>query len=180
MASIGFDELLRAAGNSLGDAQAGLMAQVEAPPTTMAIAEAKLEMKLTVDNARAGALQVAPVSAADARAGAINPAALSSVTMRFVAFGNDVPGHVGGSGVDASTVPDRQPPATGPKGSLTRDQALKALRERADVSRLIQAGNPPRIDAVRVESADGSATWIARARDGQGRIVAVAPFPAKD
>lgn len=178
MASMGLEELLRAAGNSLGDAQGQLLTNVDAPPTTMAIAEATLEMKLTVDSARAGALQVAPISAADARAGTINSAALSSVTMRFVAFGSDAPGQVGVSGSGGATEPTRDPPK--PKTPLTRDQALAALRERADVDRLVKAGNPPRIDVVRVEAATGGATWVARARNAQGRVVAVAPYPAKD
>jgi hypothetical protein len=179
MASLGLDALLQAAGASLGDAQGQLMTGINAPPTVMAIAEATLEMKLTVDSAQAGVLRVAPVSAADARTGAIDVGALSSVTMRFVAFGNDVPGQIGtatpapSGGSTTGTPPDRPV-----KTPLSREDAIAALRARADIARRVAAGERIKFDAVPTGTGEGSA-WIVTARRADGDAVAAAQFAAK-
>lgn len=175
MATVDLNALLHAAGASLGDAQGQLLTGVDAPPTVMAIAEATLDMKVTIDGTARGALQVVPVSAADARAGAINTGALSSVTMRFVAFGNDLPGQI----VAATTVPPPvRSPGTGTAGPRSRGDAISALQARADIARRIAAGERLKFDAIQT-GASTDAAWIVTARAASGAPIAAASFAAK-
>ncbi|MGI4879960.1 MAG: hypothetical protein ACRYG4_21000 [Janthinobacterium lividum] len=177
MAAVDLNALLQAAGASLGDAQGQLLTGVNAPPTMMAIAEATLDMKVTIDGAARGALQVVPVSAADARTGAINVGALSSVSMRFVAFGNDVPGQIASAPAAPAGDPPVRTPGTG-TAALTRDAALRAFQARPDIARRIAAGERLKFDAIQAGVA-GDAAWIVTARAASGAPIAVASFAAK-
>lgn len=182
MADLSLEELLRAAGASLGDAQGGLLTGIDAAPTTMAIAEATLEMKLTIDSIKGGVLQVAPVTGADARTGAINTAALSSVTMRFVPFGNDVGGQIATpkSGPAAPATPGASVPPRTTRTPVTRDDAETLLRERPDIAKRIAAGEPIRFEAIELDGGATAKSFVVTARDAQGGSIAAAMFAAKD
>lgn len=178
MADLSLDDLMRAAGSSLGLAQDGLLTGIAAAPTAMAIAEATLEMKVTIDAVKGEALQVSPVSGADARAGAINTAALSSVTMRFVPFGNDVPSPIGPTKATPPATGGTVPPRT-TRTPVSRADAEATLRLRPDIARRLAAGETVKVETVRVDAPAGAA-WIVTARDARGGAVAAAQFAAKD
>lgn len=183
MSDLNLEELMRAAGASLGDAQGRLLTGVDAPPTTMAIAEATLDMKVTIDGAKGGSLQVAPVSAADARNAAINPAALSSVTMRFVAFGNDLPSQTATPRNPAPTggaTPGDSPTAPPPtRRPIDRGAAELALRARPDIAARLNAGEDIKFASVAV-GGDDDKRFIVTARAATGGSIAAAVFVAKD
>jgi hypothetical protein len=79
---------LEAAGRSLADAQGALAGEVADIPSAVAISEAELEVKATVDRTE-GTVVLQPVTSQDAREGAITPGMLSTVRIRYVAVTED-------------------------------------------------------------------------------------------
>lgn len=172
MAPINLDALMRAAGASLGDAQVGLIGNAPQAPTRMAIAEATLDMMVTVEGTKGEALQVAAVNAALARTGTVNAEALSRVTMRFVAMSDP-------QGVAAPAQPaasPTKPPSGGtsptqppPRRPLTRAEMQAEMLKLTDVSPLLAAGKEVRLDFTAI-SAERT---LVRALSEQGEVVAV-------
>jgi hypothetical protein len=80
---------LEAAGRSLADAQQDLAGEVAQVPTVVAIAEAELEVKATLERVGAGGVALQPVSSGDARQADISPGLLSTVTVRYVMAAED-------------------------------------------------------------------------------------------
>jgi hypothetical protein len=159
VAGVSLTDLMKAAGGSLGLAQTTLTEGVAQPPTAMALSEATLEMKVGVDNVSDGSVQLSPVSSEAARSGAINVAALSTVTMRFMAFSAEPIGNI--------ATPTT--PTEGTKGGgISREDAIKALSERADIKRLEPVVGKLKFVADFVPSRNA---WLVSALDSEGRTV---------
>jgi hypothetical protein len=159
VAGVSLTDLMKAAGGSLGLAQSTLTEGVAQPPTAMALSEATLEMKVAVDSVKGGSVLLSPVSSEDARTGALNVAALSTVTMRFMAFSAEPVGNIA-----------TPTPATDvPKGAgLSREEAIKRLSERADIKRLEPVVGPLTFVADFVASRE---SWLVSALDADGQTV---------
>ncbi|WP_353216170.1 hypothetical protein [Sandarakinorhabdus sp.] len=192
MPTINLDELLRAAGSSLGDAQSQLLGGMPLAPTRMAISEATVDMMVTVEGAKGSVLQVAAVNAVQASAGSINPQALSRVTMRFVAMAetagiNMAPaappaappttqppkadGPTGGSTGPSTRPGDIRPPVTGlvPRKPLTRGQMQAEMHGLPDIAPLLAAGRDVKLDFTPI----GTDRTMARAVSSTGDVLAV-------
>jgi hypothetical protein len=167
MPAINLDALMRAAGASLGDAQVGLIGNAPHAPTRMAIAEATMDMMVTVEGTKGEALQVAAVNAALARTGTVNAEALSRVTMRFVAMSDPL-----GAAAPALTPTPTPPPSGGtapPRRPLTRAEMQTQMLKLPDVAPVLAAGKEVQLDFT-VISADRT---LVRALSDQGEILAV-------
>ncbi|MFZ4382742.1 MAG: hypothetical protein ACOYO0_12345 [Sandarakinorhabdus sp.] len=188
MPTINLDELLRAAGSSLGDAQSQLLGGMPLAPTRMAISEATVDMMVTVEGAKGSMLQVASVNAVQASAGSINPQALSRVTMRFVAMAEPAginmaaaappaaqppksDGPTGGSTGPSTRPGDIRPPVTGfvPRKPLTRAQMQAEMHGLPDIAPLLAAGRDVKLDFTPI----GTDRTMARAVSSTGDVLAV-------
>jgi hypothetical protein len=166
VAGLSLNDLMQAAGASLGDAQTKLTEGIAQPPTKMALSDATLELKVAVDGVQGGALRITPVSPDDARSGAINVGALSTVTMRFVAFS-----------ADAVPVPAPDTPR-GPTGEklLTEKEAIKAVADRTDIKAIARALGPFTFDALFVAA---KTVWLVSVKGRSGEVVRDVAVPAK-
>jgi hypothetical protein len=136
---------LEAAGRSLADAQGALSGEVVDVPTAVAISEAELEVKATVDRSAAGVI-LQPVSTAAALKGGITPGVLSTLRIRYVAVTEDT---VAAPSRDAGTV-------------------IGEVQKREDVAALDRILGGLRFEAVFVPT---SRRWLVTARDPEDRLV---------
>jgi len=139
---------LEAAGRSLADAQGALAGEVVDIPTAVAISEAELEVKATVDRGPAG-LVVEPVSTEAVLRGGITPGMLSTLRIRYVAVTEDT--------LTAPSRPVRAP-----------DTVIGEVRKREDVIALDTILGGLRYEAVFVPV---TGRWLVTARDPEERLV---------
>ena len=132
-----------AAGRSLGEAQGALVGAADVP-TSMAISEAQLEVKATVDGGDEG-LTIRPVGTELLSKGAIDPGLVSTFTLRFV------------------PVAATEAPAT--RAGI---EVIDEVRTREDVQRLAKIVGELRFEAQFVPSAR---RWVVTAVDPAGRTV---------
>lgn len=140
---------LEAAGRSLAEAQgelAGLAADV---PTTVAIAEAELELKAAVARRADGTVVLETISTGDMRAGGITPGLLSTVRIQYVAVGT------------AATLGAEAP-------RRTPEDVVGDVKGRDDVGRLDRILGGLVYEAQFVP---GPKRWLVTARDADARIV---------
>lgn len=140
---------LEAAGRSLADAQVTLSGELIDIPPAVAISEAELEVKATLDPT-AGRVSVQPVTSRDARERSIAPELLSTIRIRYVAVAEDT----GGTGTDRPT--------------RTAEEAIEQVRRRDDVAVLDEILGGLSYDAVFVAAPK---RWLITATDPQDRVV---------
>jgi hypothetical protein len=141
---------LEAAGRSLADAQGGLAGKGLGIPGAVAIAEAELEIKATVEGAATGELALQPVSGKDIREADISPGVLSTVRIRYVAVADDT-----------LVAPAEEP-------SRTADTVIGEVRRRKDVAAIAKILGGLEFDAAFVPA---TKRWLVTARDQQARVV---------
>ncbi len=140
---------LEAAGRSLADAQGALAGELVDVPTAVAISEAELEVKATVDRGPAG-LVVEPVSTEAALKGGITPGMLSTLRIRYVAVAEDT-----------LTAPSQRP-------VRAPDSVIGEVRRREDVVALDTILGGLTFDASFVSA---TKRWLVTARDAKDRVV---------
>ena len=140
---------LEAAGRSLAEAQGALAGEVADVPSAVAISEAELEVKATVDRAD-GAVVLQPVTSQDARQGAITPGMLSTVRIRYVAVTEDT-----------LVAPSEQP-------TRTAEIVIKDVSAREDVVTLDKILGGLSYEAVFVPT---TKRGLVTARDPEQRLV---------
>ena len=170
-------ELMASIGASLGTAQGQLTEGTALPTTRFAMSEATLELKVAVDQG-SGKIRVATIGADAISKGAIDAAALSTVTMRFVAFGADQ------VRVAPRPEPERNPagpetpaePAapTKPPRSLSKEEAIKVLAERPDIKAALSRDQAIKFEAALQRSRQ---SWLVTALDAAGRMVGQGEVP---
>ena len=140
---------LEAAGRSLAEAQGALAGDVADIPAAVAISEAELEVKATMEGAQ-GAVRLQPVTSEDARQGAITPGMLSTVRIRYVAVTEDT-----------LVAPSEQP---------TRSAAtvIEEVSAREDVAVLDKILGGLTYEAVFVPTTQ---RWLVTAKDPEERLV---------
>ena len=131
-----------AAGRSLGEAQGALAGGTDVP-TTVAISEAQLEVKVIVDRREAG-LDIQPVGSDVLAKGKVDPGLVSTVTLRFVP-------------VAAAEAP----------AAKSGSQVIDEVRKRPDVQRVEKIVGELRYEAQFVPGR----RWVVVARDAEGRVV---------
>lgn len=141
---------LEAAGRSLADAQSELAGKGLGIPGTVAIAEAELEIKATVEAAATGELALQPVSGKDVREADISPGLLSTVRIRYVAVADDT-----------LVAPAEEP-------SRTADTVIGEVRRRKDVAAIAKILGGLEFDAAFIPA---TKRWLVTARDQQDRVV---------
>ena len=168
-------ELMASIGASLGTAQGQLTAGTAIPTTRFAMSEATLELKVAVDQS-SGKVRVATIGSDILSKGAIDAAALSTVTMRFVAFGAD----------QVRAVPQPEPaepatpatPATEPKPKpakpITKEEAIKVLAERPDIKAALSKNEAVKFEVALQRSRQ---SWLVTALDAAGRMVGQGEVP---
>lgn len=139
-----------AAGRSLADAQGGLPGEISQIPSVVAIAEAELEVKATIERTATGGVALQPVSSSDARQADISPGLLSTVRVRYVTTTEDT--LVG--------------PADGP--TRTADKVIEEVRRREDVKVLGTILGGLTFDATFVPP---TKRWLVTAKDPEDRLV---------
>ncbi len=142
-------QFLEAAGRSLADAQGGLAGEVVDIPTAVAISEAELEVKATLDR-RDGSVILQPITGDAARQGGISPGVVSTVRIRYVAVAEDT-----------LVAPSERP-------SQTPEKVVVEVRSREDVARLDKILGGLRYEAVFVPT---TKRWVVTARDPEDRPV---------
>jgi hypothetical protein len=140
---------LEAAGRSLADAQGALSGELVDVPTAVAISEAELEVKATVDRG-AGGVVLEPVSTETALKGGITPGVLSTLRIRYVAVTED------------TVSPPSQRPTRDP-GSV-----IGEVQKREDVAALDKILGGLQFQAVFVPA---TKRWLVTARDPEDRLV---------
>jgi hypothetical protein len=140
---------LEAAGRSLADAQGALAGEVADIPSAVAISEAELEVKATVDRS-GGTVVLQPVTSQDARQGAITPGMLSTVRIRYVAVTEDT-----------LAAPSVQP-------ALTAEIVIAEVSKRNDIVTLDKILGGLAYEAVFVPA---TSRWLVTARDPEQRLV---------
>jgi hypothetical protein len=140
---------VEAAGRSLADAQSALTGELVDLPTAVAISEAELEVKATVDRSSTGVV-LQPVSTATVLKGGITPGVLSTLKIRYVAVAED-------------TV---APPSLRP--SRDAGSVIGEVQKREDVVALDQILGGLRFEAVFVPTRK---RWLVTARDPEDRLV---------
>jgi hypothetical protein len=140
---------LEAAGRSLADAQGTLTGDLVDLPTAVAISEAELEVKATVDRSSAGVV-LQPVSTAAVLKGGITPGVLSTLKIRYVAVAED------------TVAPPSQRP------SRDAGSVIGEVQKREDVVALDQILGGLRFEAVFVPARQ---RWLVTARDPEDRLV---------
>jgi hypothetical protein len=131
-----------AAGRSLGEAQGALAGETDVP-TTVAISEAQLEVKVVVDK-RDDGLDLQPVGTEVLAKGKIDPGLVSTVTLRFV------------------PVATTEAPAI-----RSGAEVIDEVRKRPDVQRVAKIVGELDFEAQFVPGR----RWLVVARDADGRIV---------
>ena len=139
---------LEAAGRSLVEAQAALKGEIVDIPTAVAISEAELELKATVDRTAGGDVVLQPVTSQDARQGAITPGMLSTIRIRYVAVAEE------------AVAPSRP--------TRTPDKVIDEVRGRSDVAALDKILGGLTFQAVFVPTTQ---RWLVTATDAQERLV---------
>jgi hypothetical protein len=140
---------LEAAGRSLADAQGALSGELVDLPTAVAISEAELEVKATVDRTAAGVV-LQPVSTAAVLKGGITPGVLSTLRIRYVALTED------------TVAPPSQRP------SQDGATVIGVVQKREDVVALDKILGGLRFEAVFVPL---TRRWLVTARDPEDRLV---------
>ena len=140
---------LEAAGRSLADAQGALAGELVDIPSAVAISEAELEVKATVDRS-AGVVVLQPITSQDARQGAITPGMLSTVRIRYVAVSEDT-----------LAAPSQQP-------TRPPDKVIDDVRTREDVVALDKILGGLTYEAVFVPATQ---RWLVTASDSEARLV---------
>jgi hypothetical protein len=140
---------LEAAGRSLADAQGALAGEVADVPAAVAISEAELEVKATVDRSD-GAVVLQPVTSQDARQGAITPGMLSTMRIRYVAVTEDT-----------LVAPSEQP-------TRSAETVIKEVSAREDVVALDKILGGLTYEAVFVP---GTQRWLVTAKDPEQHLV---------
>lgn len=167
-------ELMASIGASLGTAQGHLTQGTAIPTTRFAMSEATLELKVAVDQT-GGKVRVATIGADVLTKNAINPAALSTVTMRFVAFGADEVRAVAEPDPEPEPAKDPAEPAKPkPARPITKEEAIAALAERPDIKAALS-----RDEAIKFEVAlqRSRQSWLVTALDQAGRMVGQGEVP---
>lgn len=141
---------LAAAGRSLADAQGALAGADPEIPTSVAISDAELEVKATVERGPGGAIALQPISSRELLTGRVTAAALSTVRIRYVAVAED-------TFAAPSQRPRRSP-----------DDVIQAVKGRDDVVALDKIFGGLEFAAVFVAPAG---SWIVTATDAAGRRV---------
>ena len=149
-AAPGLGGFLEAAGRSLADAQGALAGEQLDVPSSIAIAEAELEVKATVERSAGGALALRTISSADLTKGGIAPGLVSTVRIRYVAVADD-----------ALAAPSERPART--PGAVIDD-----VRKRADVASLDRILGGLSFEATFVPKTE---RWLVTARDAESRVV---------
>lgn len=141
---------LEAAGRSLADAQGALAGEIVDVPTAVAISEAELEVKATVDRTPGGGILLQPITSQEARQGAVKPELLSTVRIRYVAVTEDT--------------------VAGPSGRPTRRprQVIDEVRGRDDVAALDKILGGLTYDALFIPT---TRHWLVTAKDPDERPV---------
>lgn len=140
---------LEEAGRSLAEAQGSLSGTVPDMPSAMAISDAELELKATVERASGGAIALKPVSGQDVIAGKLHAEALSTVRIRYVAV------------VDDASAPSQRP-------TRTAEDVVGVVKARDDIAALDRIFGGLQFDAVFVAP---TASWMVTATDPNGRRV---------
>lgn len=140
---------LEAAGRSLADAQGALSGELVDLPTAVAISEAELEVKATVDRSAAGVV-LQPISTAAMLKGGITPGVLSTLRIRYVAVTED------------TVAPPSQRP------SRDAGSVIGEVQKRDDVVALDEILGGLRFEAVFVPA---RRRWLVTARDPEARLV---------
>lgn len=141
-------QFLEAAGRSLSGAQGALTAR-SGLDTTLAIADAELEVKTTIQSTPEG-FTMAPVTSADARQGALVAAALSTVKVRFVALA------------------DQAPATPAVKPQLTADQVRDQVASQPDLVGLRDVFGQVQVQPVFVPE---SQRWLVTVTEPAGRVL---------
>jgi len=141
---------LEAAGRSLADAQGALAGEVVDVPTAVAISEAELEVRATLQRGAEGAIALQPISSADVAKGGIEPGLLSTVRIRYVAVAEDT-----------VVAPSARP-------VKTADDVIAEVKGRPDVAKLDEILGGLTFDTVFVPV---SRRWLVTAKDPQDRLV---------
>jgi hypothetical protein len=142
-------QFLETAGRSLADAQGALAGEVVDIPTAVAISEAELEVKATLDR-KDGSVILQPVTGDAARQGGISPGVVSTVRIRYVAVAEDT-----------LAAPSERP-------SQTPEKVVDEVRSREDVARLDKILGGLTYEAVFVSA---TKRWVVTARDQENRPV---------
>ena len=142
-------QFLETAGRSLADAQGALAGEVVDIPTAVAISEAELEVKATLDR-KDGSVILQPVTGDAARQGGISPGVVSTVRIRYVAVAEDT-----------LAAPSERP-------SQTPEKVVDEVRSREDVARLDKIMGGLTYEAVFVPS---TKRWVVTATDQENRPV---------
>ncbi len=164
------EELMASIGASLGAAQGQLTAGSAIPTTRFAMSEATLELKVAVDHS-GGKIRVATIAGDAVSKGAIDAATLSTVTMRFVAFGADQAATASkpAAAAQSEATAEQPPPASAqPVKPLTREEAIKALADRPDI-KAAAAKSGKLVFDVALQRARQS--WLVTAMDAAGKMV---------
>jgi hypothetical protein len=140
---------LEAAGRSLADAQGALAGDVADIPAAVAISEAELEVKATMEGAQ-GSVVLQPVTSQDARQGAITPGMLSTVRIRYVAVTEDT-----------LVAPSERP-------TRSAETVIKEVSAREDVAVLDKILGGLTYEAVFVP---GTQRWLVTAKDPEQHLV---------
>jgi len=149
---------LEAAGRSLADAQGGLPGEISQIPTVVAIAEAELEVKATIERMAAGGVALQPVSSGDARQGDISPGLLSTVRIRYV------------------TAPEDTLVAPADRPTRTADKVIEEVKRREDVNVLSTILGGLTFEATFVPP---TKRWLVTAKDPEDRLVREIVVPDK-
>jgi hypothetical protein len=143
-------QFLETAGRSLADAQGALAGEVVDTPTAVAISEAELEVKATLDRKEDGSVILQPVTGDAARQGGISPGVVSTVRIRYVAVAEDT-----------LAAPSERP-------IQTPEKVVDEVRSREDVARLDKILGGLTYEAVFVPA---TKRWVVTARDQEDRPV---------
>lgn len=177
-------DLMALIGASLGTAQGRLTEGTAMPTTRFAMSDATLELKVAVEQS-GGKVRVATIGSDAISKGGTDAAALSTVTMRFVAFGvNDAaqaaPAPPSGDSKPAKPGAPAEPgptPAPGPVRSISKDDAIRALAERPDIRTAVSRDPAITFSASRQRNRK---SWLVTARDKTGKMVGQGEIPLTD
>lgn len=140
-------DFMATAGQSLADAQSGLTEGVDTP-SAIAIAEAELEVKATVESDASGKVALQPISSREMREAEISPGLLSTLRVRYVAVTEEI--------------------ATGDPPKRTAEKVIGEVRKREDVAALDRILGGLEFDALFVPE---TRHWLIMATDPRKRLI---------
>lgn len=140
-------DFMATAGQSLAEAQGGLTEGSDAP-SAIAIAEAELEIKATVESGASGKVALQPISSREMREAEISPGLLSTLRVRYVAVAEEIP--------------------VGDPPKRTAEKVIGEVRKREDVAALDRILDGLEFDAVFVPE---TRRWLVTATDPRQRLV---------